>query len=192
MRSFSPLFLLFSYGVLTFGLVFVVQNMGGILQVTLTLNGLLGGVTLGLFALGIFFKKANSTGAFYGTLIALISVVFVGIMSQFETVVPMELPLSVEECMCPMGNGTSYVPGELVTAEFSLFRISYMWYPFMGCMLTVLFSLLVSYLDSSIKYRNVLKINSRTTLQPTTTNTTPTEVEEPKTGIDNIAFNNKY
>lgn len=50
-----------SYGVLTFGLVFVVQNMGGILQVTLTLNGLLGGVTLGLFALGIFFKRANST-----------------------------------------------------------------------------------------------------------------------------------
>lgn len=50
-----------SYGVLTFGLVFVVQNMGGILQVTLTLNGLLGGVTLGLFALGIFFKSANST-----------------------------------------------------------------------------------------------------------------------------------
>lgn len=58
---FSLFLILISYGVLTFGLVFVVQNMGGILQVTLTLNGLLGGVTLGLFALGIFFKSANST-----------------------------------------------------------------------------------------------------------------------------------
>lgn len=58
---FSLFLIRISYGVLTFGLVFVVQNMGGILQVTLTLNGLLGGVTLGLFALGIFFKSANST-----------------------------------------------------------------------------------------------------------------------------------
>lgn len=29
------------------------------LQATLTLNGLVGGILLGLFALGIFFKQAN-------------------------------------------------------------------------------------------------------------------------------------
>ena len=46
---------------LSFGLVFVVERLGGILQATLTLNGLIGGVTLGLFSLGIFFKKANRT-----------------------------------------------------------------------------------------------------------------------------------
>lgn len=31
----------------------------GILQATLTFNGLVGGILLGLFSLGIFFKKAN-------------------------------------------------------------------------------------------------------------------------------------
>lgn len=40
--------------------MFLVEQLGGILQATLTLNGLLGGVTLGLFSLGIFFKCANS------------------------------------------------------------------------------------------------------------------------------------
>lgn len=38
----------------------MVEQLGGILQATLTLNGLIGGVTLGLFSLGIFFKSANS------------------------------------------------------------------------------------------------------------------------------------
>jgi solute carrier family 5 (sodium-coupled monocarboxylate transporter), member 8/12 len=31
----------------------------GVLQATLTLNGLVGGVLLGLFSLGILFKRAN-------------------------------------------------------------------------------------------------------------------------------------
>lgn len=48
------------YGILSFALVFLVEQLGGILQATLTLNGLIGGVTLGLFSLGIFFKAANT------------------------------------------------------------------------------------------------------------------------------------
>lgn len=52
--------LIFSYGLLSFALVFLVEQLGGILQATLTLNGLIGGVTLGLFSLGIFFKRANA------------------------------------------------------------------------------------------------------------------------------------
>lgn len=49
-----------SFGILSFALVFLVEQLGGILQATLTLNGLIGGITLGLFSLGIFFKSANS------------------------------------------------------------------------------------------------------------------------------------
>lgn len=48
------------YGILSFALVFLVEQLGGILQATLTLNGLIGGITLGLFSLGVFFKVANT------------------------------------------------------------------------------------------------------------------------------------
>lgn len=53
-------FILFvrSYGIFSFGLIFLVEGRG-VLQATLTLNGLVGGVLLGLFSLGIFFKRAN-------------------------------------------------------------------------------------------------------------------------------------
>lgn len=48
-----------SYGIFSFGLIFLVEGRG-ILQATLTLNGLVGGILLGLFSLGIFFQRANA------------------------------------------------------------------------------------------------------------------------------------
>lgn len=53
------LMIYFRYGVFSFILIFIVERLGGILQATLTLNGLIGGVMLGLFCLGILFKRAN-------------------------------------------------------------------------------------------------------------------------------------
>lgn len=49
---------LHSYGIFSFSLIFLVEGRG-VLQATLTLNGLAGGILLGLFSLGIFFKSAN-------------------------------------------------------------------------------------------------------------------------------------
>lgn len=55
---FSNKHFFFRYGIFSFGLIFLVEGRG-ILQATLTLNGLVGGILLGLFSLGIFFKRAN-------------------------------------------------------------------------------------------------------------------------------------
>lgn len=88
------------YGVLSFVLVFLVERLGGVLQATLTLNGLIGGVTLGLFSLGIFFKKSNSKGALIGGLSSLLVVVFIGINAQINAQETIPLPTSVETCNC--------------------------------------------------------------------------------------------
>ena len=50
----------FAFGLLSFALVFVVAQLGGVLQVALSFNGMVGGVTLGLFTLGMFFPWANA------------------------------------------------------------------------------------------------------------------------------------
>lgn len=88
------------YGIVSFALVFLVEQLGGILQATLTLNGLIGGVTLGLFSLGVFFKSANSKGALYGGILSLILVVYVGVMAQIKDVEPTPLSSSLTECSC--------------------------------------------------------------------------------------------
>ncbi|KFB48289.1 AGAP005795-PA-like protein [Anopheles sinensis] len=86
------------FGLVSFGLVFVVERLGGILQATLTLNGLIGGVTLGLFSLGIFFRRANSKGAMFGGITALVLVIVVGVLAQLNNEDPVPLPTSVEGC----------------------------------------------------------------------------------------------
>lgn len=80
--------------------MFLVEQLGGILQATLTLNGLIGGVTLGLFSLGVLFKSANSKGALYGGIVSLVLVVYIGIMAQLNNVEPIPLSSSLSECKC--------------------------------------------------------------------------------------------
>lgn len=111
--------------------------------------------------------------------------VIVGIMAQLESSVPLELDLFIDQCKCnqtALPSVLDMLEESKVQHDFSLFRISYMWYPFVGCVLTVVFSLIVSYLDSTIKYRNVLKINNRIIQQST-------GIVEQKDGVDNIAYN---
>lgn len=157
----------FGYGVASFCLIFLVEGRG-ILQATLTLNGLVGGLLLGLFCLGIFFKKANVQGAFYGGLLAAVTVITLGICAlSFNDDEPF-LDLSTEGCTC-MINGTSTATvfdepmGE--SSWFSaIYGVSYMWYSMIGTLLTILFGLLISLVTSSssdkINEENIEKIAS--------------------------------
>ncbi|XP_062552486.1 sodium-coupled monocarboxylate transporter 1 [Armigeres subalbatus] len=191
------------YGIFSFALVFVVERLGGILQATLTLNGLIGGVTLGLFSLGMFFRFANSKGALYGGILSLAFVIYIGVMAQIDGEPVTFLPTSMETCNCTqsslsassmlsaehsraammaIGDGAATMAlvaaenptGELSTAAASIlvdkvlpagagasmeimsrsttddsplasvYRISYMWYSFLGAFLTVFFGLVIS------------------------------------------------
>lgn len=58
------------------------EQLGSVMQVALTFNGMVGGVTLGLFSLGMFFPWANSKGAIVGGLSALGLVLWMGLGNQ--------------------------------------------------------------------------------------------------------------
>ncbi|KAG7158327.1 Sodium-coupled monocarboxylate transporter 2-like 3 [Homarus americanus] len=49
------------FGLVTFGLVFVAEQLGNILSAALSIFGMVGGPLLGVFTLGMFFPWANST-----------------------------------------------------------------------------------------------------------------------------------
>lgn len=121
------------YGMLSFGLVFIVEQLGGVLEVTLTLNGLIGGVTLGLFVLGIACKQANTKGALYGGLLSLALVIFMGVVAQIGNDRINTLPKSVEGCNCHV-NVTGIIDDllseVLITAEQDSFTyVSQLIYP---------------------------------------------------------------
>ena len=50
------------YGVFSYGLIFMVKNIPGLVQAWLGIFGVLGGPVLGLFSLGMFIPFANSVG----------------------------------------------------------------------------------------------------------------------------------
>ncbi|XP_017127714.1 sodium-coupled monocarboxylate transporter 1 [Drosophila elegans] len=158
------------FGIASFGLVFIVEHLGGVLQATLTLNGLIGGVTLGLFVLGIACKQANTKGAFYGGLLSLALVIFVGVVAQIVSVEQPALPTSIDNCDCHV-NLTNII-GNLLTepveiieeggfTSWPIFRLSYMWYSMIGCLLTVFLGWLISLIIDFVQRRNVLKITGK-------------------------------
>lgn len=194
------------YGVFSFGLVFVVERLGGILQATLTLNGLIGGVTLGLFSLGILFRHANAKGALYGGILSLAFVIYIGVMAQIDGEPVQHLPSSVAACNCtepvpvnslasilgsrvdynvhgdgpvslalvaldehfnPAGAGLSTTGGDRVLPAMEImprssaagtddnplapvYRISYIWYSFLGTFLTIFFGFIISLMTGGL------------------------------------------
>lgn len=153
------------YGMVSFALVFLVEQLGGILQATLTLNGLIGGVTLGLFSLGVLFKAANSKGALYGGIISLVLVVYIGIMAQLSNVEPTPLPSSLLKCEC-YSNETMPLEVENVPNDTpAIYRISYIWYSFLGAILTILFGLLISIITDRISESQIHHLTAANQLQ---------------------------
>ena len=47
------------YGLASIALAFMVDQLGGVLQAALTILGVVGGPTLGLFSLGMFIPQVN-------------------------------------------------------------------------------------------------------------------------------------
>lgn len=56
------------YGALCIGVAFLTQNLTGVLQISLTIFGVVGGPLLGVFTLGMFTQVANEWGVIIGHL----------------------------------------------------------------------------------------------------------------------------
>lgn len=153
------------FGVLSFALVFVVEQLGSVLQVALSFNGMVGGVTLGLFTLGMFFPWANAKGAVVGSVTAVALVLWIGLGAQVAIATnaldTAMAPTSVAGCPCinesfSAAGGTGHLMS-LVTAVgqdepedsvFALYRLSYLWYTMLGTVVTVVVGLVVSALTT--------------------------------------------
>ncbi|KPJ15084.1 Sodium-coupled monocarboxylate transporter 2 [Papilio machaon] len=124
-------------GALSFGLVFVVERLGPVLQLAVSFNGMAGGVSLGLFSLGMLFPWTNAKGAVAGGVFGLVVVVAAGGGAQLAQLPAPRLPASTAACPAAENHGESV---------FWLFRVSYLWYSGLGCAATLLAGLVTSVL----------------------------------------------
>eukprot|EP00057_Strongylocentrotus_purpuratus_P026344 XP_011680818.1 PREDICTED: sodium-coupled monocarboxylate transporter 1-like [Strongylocentrotus purpuratus] len=74
------------YGLISLGFAALASSLNeSILPLTISLFGVLGGIVLGVFTLGVFFHRSNSKGALVGAVISLIIVVWLKLGSTVSS-----------------------------------------------------------------------------------------------------------
>ncbi|XP_059481537.1 sodium-dependent multivitamin transporter-like [Neocloeon triangulifer] len=127
-------------GFVSLALVFVVQHLGGVLQVALSLGGITLGALLGVFTLGMFFPKATSKGALIGSILSLVvtGTIVLGAQAALFTGALRHpiLPVSTETCA---ENRTLFLDNIPIldaphdnSGVWFIFRISYWYYTVIG------------------------------------------------------------
>ncbi|XP_066991697.2 sodium-coupled monocarboxylate transporter 1 [Anabrus simplex] len=152
-------------GILCVAMAFVVEKLGSVIQMTVSLGSITYGAQLGLFTLGMLFPMANSKGAFVGSLASL-AVMGTMVIGEQTAVAAGQLtypkkPMSVEGCslmgvnttqMFSQGVNSTVVPTQ---EPFILFRISFMYLNMIGCFIVLIVGVVVSYITGAKDLRDV-------------------------------------
>ncbi|OUC46381.1 sodium-coupled monocarboxylate transporter 2 family protein [Trichinella nativa] len=96
---FVSKFLSCSIGLAIIGLAFAVGSLKStIMQISLSIFGIVGGPLLGVFIVGMFLPFCNSKGAMVGLVSSLIVTLWIGLGAIFHGVVPVLLPTNTLGC----------------------------------------------------------------------------------------------
>uniref|UniRef100_A0A1B0AS55 Sodium/solute symporter n=1 Tax=Glossina palpalis gambiensis TaxID=67801 RepID=A0A1B0AS55_9MUSC len=136
-------------GVVAVALVFVLEQLSGILSVATSVTAIAAGTTCGLFTLGMLVPWSNNTGALVGAIAGACISGWISFGSQIAFangyVTPHKLEISVEDCP---GNVTMPDNGYIDESDvFPLHRLSFHWINPIGVLTTVLVGTIVSFIS---------------------------------------------
>ncbi|KAH8381946.1 hypothetical protein KR009_001131 [Drosophila setifemur] len=137
-------------GTLCVCLVYVVEHMGTVLQLTMSLEAITNGPLFGIFTLGLFLPWINGNSALLGGITGVIAMSWVSLNAQWAiasgALKYSTKPLNVMQCdysfeLTTLANSTAHLSA---SAEdiFPLYRMSYMWYTTFGASITIIVALL--------------------------------------------------
>ncbi|CRK90103.1 CLUMA_CG003821, isoform A [Clunio marinus] len=137
------------YGIICIGTAYLAQHIGGILQISLTIFGVVGGPLLALFTLGMGTKRANEKGSIIGLVFGVVICMWIGFGQPKPP--PPYLEFSIQDCsQFGIFNITKSIPEAVVANDskyFYLYRISYLYTVVIGFVITFT----VGYLTSLLK-----------------------------------------
>ncbi|KAI4499585.1 hypothetical protein M0802_005481 [Mischocyttarus mexicanus] len=145
-------------GTICVALVFVVDRLGDIFQVSMSLTGITAGSMLGLFSLGMLVPWATTKGAVIGSSFSMALMVWIIVGAQWnmalKKLIYKPLPTSTAECFLKndtLNNHTTTMPTNVPIVDveeepFILYTISFMYYTLIGCLVTIVIGTIVSFL----------------------------------------------
>ncbi|XP_048489176.1 sodium-coupled monocarboxylate transporter 1 isoform X2 [Plutella xylostella] len=128
-------------GALSLGLVFLVEKMGTILQLTMTLEAMTMGPQLGVFTMGILMPWVDSTGALVGGISGLATMAWWCLSAQFATargdIVHAHKPLTTAGCTYAFNATVVEQLVDIPEEVNPILRVSYMWFTLAGMATTM-------------------------------------------------------
>lgn len=152
-------------GLVCVACVFVVDRLGDIFRVSLTLHGITAGAMLGIFTLGMTVPWATSKGAIAGGLLSMLIMVWIIVGAQVnmanKRLYYTPLPTSTDHCLGGSFNQTSNytlhaspIPNS-DDQPFVLFTVSFMYYTLIGFLIVMVVGTLVSFICGASDLKDV-------------------------------------
>ncbi|XP_017769965.1 PREDICTED: sodium-coupled monocarboxylate transporter 2-like [Nicrophorus vespilloides] len=139
-------------GVICTVLVFIIEQLGSILPLAISLPSISAGPLVGLFLMGMLVPTINSKGALYGcisSVVLLILMVLGSFYYKMQKLITFETkPTSTESCSTPF-NVTTPIHPETDWKPFYLFRISFYYYSLIGVCTVFFVGWIVSYFSKA-------------------------------------------
>ncbi|XP_040153642.1 sodium-coupled monocarboxylate transporter 1-like [Anopheles arabiensis] len=143
-------FTVLAFGALAVMMVIVVEKMGAVLQLSMSLGPVTLGPLFGLFLMGFFFPRINGSCAILGTTAGLLLMSYIVIRSQIsialKEIVFAEKPVTVEGCLYEFTpkNGTLF-EADSTPGEKSLHHVSFLYYTMIGSVVPTIVGYLASF-----------------------------------------------
>ncbi|KAH8286643.1 hypothetical protein KR018_003352 [Drosophila ironensis] len=146
------------FGILFVALVFAVERLGAVLQLTITLSSVANGPLLGIFTAGVLLPWVNSKGALLGGFSSLLVMAWMCVSAQRDLVtgelVYRRKPYSTMGCnytfagepsdFAPLPLDGGFSPSTSSNGSFQLYRISYLYFTLFGATVTIVVALVTS------------------------------------------------
>lgn len=138
-------------GILGVGLVYVVENLGTILQLTLSVPTACFGPLLGVYIIGFFLPWINKKATLFASIAAFFTMMLYVIKIQVEmgqgNIKFLTKPTSIDGCMYNVSKDINSVAQQYqiaTTSASSIYQISYLYYTFIGTLLVLLFATILT------------------------------------------------
>ncbi|GJQ70266.1 hypothetical protein Trydic_g22707 [Trypoxylus dichotomus] len=158
-------------GAVCVGLVFIVEKLGTVLQLTMSVGPIANGPSLALFTMGILLPWINAKGAFFGSTVGLVVMSWLTVKTQTAiasgNLYFPEKPVTTAGChyqftpkvspalnlrLNPTINTTDIIHTDEL---YMLYRLSYLWYTLFGALVSILVALIVTYATKPLDPRDV-------------------------------------
>ncbi|KAJ9575570.1 hypothetical protein L9F63_007578, partial [Diploptera punctata] len=130
-------------------IVFIVDKLGSVLQLNLSMAGVTNGALVGLFSLGMFIPRANSKGALVGSISSIVLMGWIvfgtqNAMANGDIKQPL-LPFRTDGCDVNVTYSDNVEFQESNEEVFILYKLSFLYYSLIGIVIVLVIGTIVSY-----------------------------------------------